>query len=72
MGVTAVDIRVLNTRKWGRQLGPMRKSLLIQAMNAPIYVYYYYTLTQGYSNFQRHLVQKYLIEGDEILYRKRK
>lgn len=71
VAVTAVDIRLLNGLRWGKQLGPLRKFLMINVLNAPIYFYYYYTLTQSYMVLQKHLVKKYLITGDELIYKHR-
>jgi hypothetical protein len=69
--VTAIDIRILNGLKWGKQMGPLRKFFLFNLLNTPIYVYYYYSLTQSYMHLQKHLVKKYLISGDELIYKHR-
>lgn len=52
-------------------MGPLRKFVLINVLNTPIYFYYYYTLTQSYMVLQKHLVKKYLITGDELIYKHR-
>ena len=48
VAVTAIDIKILNGLKWGKQMGPLRKFFLINLLNSPIYFYYYYSLTQNY------------------------
>jgi len=68
--ISMIDVRVLNRMKHGKSLGPLRKFLMINALNAPFYYYFYYDIYQSYSNLQRHLVEKYLISGDEIMYKK--
>jgi hypothetical protein len=71
LAVTAIDIRILNRMSWGKQMGPLRKFMLINLLNCPIYLYYYYSLTRGYLQLQKHLVKKYLISGDELIYKPR-
>ena len=69
--VSIVDLQVLNGTKYGRALGPLRKFAALNLLNLPIYWYYYHDVTQRYMDLKKHCVTRYLIEGDEILYKKR-
>ena len=48
-------------------MGPMRKLVLINLLNAPFYFYFYHDINLKYINLQKHLVKKYLIIGEELL-----
>ena len=52
-------------------MGPMRKLVLINLLNAPFYFYFYHDINLKYINLQKHLVKKYLIIGEELLYKKK-
>lgn len=68
--VTWVDLRVLNGMKHAKAMGPLRKFGLITVIQSPFYWYFYNDVRQSYMEMKRHLVTKYLIEGDEILYKR--
>ena len=68
--VTWVDLRVLNGMKHAKQMGPLRKFALITVIQSPFYWYFYNDVRQSYMEMKRHLVAKYLIAGDEILYKR--
>ena len=53
-------------------MGPLRKLVLLNILNAPFYFYFYNDITNRYQNLEKHLVTKYLIIGDELLYKSRK
>ena len=65
-----VDVRVLNMMKYGKTMGPMRKGALLFAINSPIMWYFGHHATQSYMDMKRHLVTRYLIQDDKILYKK--
>ena len=69
--VTMVDLRVLNTTKYGRALGPLRKFIALNALNIPIYYYFNHEINSKYMDMKKHLVKRYLIQGDELLYKRR-
>ena len=69
--VTYIDLRVLNGTQYGRAMGPLRKFFALNILNIPIYWYFYHDLNQKYMDLKKHLVKRYLIEGDEILYKRR-
>lgn len=56
--------------KGGKTLGPMRKFAILTVLNAPFYFYFYNDVNNHYQNMKRHLVTRYLIQGDEILYKR--
>ena len=69
--VTMIDLKVLNTTQYGRALGPLRKFAALNVINLPIYWYYYHDITSKYMDLKKHCVTRYLIDGDEILYKRR-
>ncbi len=64
-------MRVLKRIKAAKTMGPFRKLFLINLLNAPFYFYFYHDINQKYLNLQKHLVKKYLIIGDELLYKRK-
>ncbi len=52
-------------------MGPLRKLILINILNAPFYFYFYQDINQKYIALQKHLVKKHLILGEELLFKKR-
>ena len=70
-GLSIADINVLNRTKWGLALGPLRKFALINVINLPVYWYFATTLKSAHMDLKKHIVQKYLIQGGEILYKRR-
>ena len=52
-------------------LGPLRKFALINVINLPVYWYFTTTLKAAHMDLKKHVVQKYLIQGDEILFKRR-
>ena len=72
IGLTVfVDLKVLNLTKWGLALGPLRKFAFINALNLPIYWYFYTNVRQAHQNLKLHLVRKYLVSGGELLYKRK-
>lgn len=69
--ISVIDMRVLKRMKNAQKMGPLRKFLLINLLNMPVYVYFYQDFFKKYLNLEKHLVNKYLILGDEMLYKKR-
>ena len=69
--VSIVDIKVLNTTPYGRGMGPLWKFAALNVLNLPIYWYFYHDVNSKYMDLKKHCVKRYLIEGDEILYKKR-
>ena len=69
--LTTIDLRVLKRIKAARTMGPLRKLALINLLNAPFYFYFYSDINQKYINLQKHLVKKYLIFGDELLFKRK-
>lgn len=53
-------------------MGPLRKLMFLNLLNSPFYVYFYNDITGRYRDVEKHLVEKYLIMGDELLYKKRR
>ena len=51
-------------------MGPLRKFMLLNVLNAPFYWYFYNDVSNHYMEMKRHLVERYLIQGDEILYKR--
>ena len=70
--LTAIDLRVLKRIKAAQKMGPLRKMLLLNLLNSPFYFYFYNDITGRYRDVERHLVKKYLIIGDELMYKKKK
>lgn len=68
--LTAVDLRVLKRIKAAQKMGPLRKMLFLNLLNSPFYFYFYSDITTKYRDVERHLVKKYLIIGDELMYKK--
>ena len=68
--VTAIDLRVLNGMKTARQMGPLRKFLLLNELHTPFYIYFYYKITSTQLELKKYMVKKYLILGDEILFKR--
>ena len=68
--VTAVDLRVLNSIKSVRHVGPHRKFVLLNVLNLPFYFYFYHQLTTHNQRLRKSLVKKYLLAGDEILFKR--
>ena len=56
--------------KGGLALGPLRKFVLLNLLNTPLYWYFYNDVNNNYLEMKRHLVTRYLIAGDEILYKR--
>ena len=49
----------------------MRKLFVINLLNSPFYFYFYTDINKRYTELQKHLVTRYLIIGDEIMYKKK-
>eukprot|EP00347_Sterkiella_histriomuscorum_P001698 403371021 len=69
--LTAIDLRVLKRMKSAQKMGPLRKLAVLNVLNAPFYYYFYNDITTRYRDMEKHLVTKYLIIGDELLYKKK-
>ena len=69
--ITYIDIKVLNRMKKARQMGPLRKMIILNTLNAPFYFYFYNDINKKYFDLKKHLVTKYLIIGDELMYKKK-
>merc|ERR1712086_107966 len=67
--VTAIDLRFLNANKFARLMGPMKNFLIINTLQFPIYIWYYYRLNNNFMAMKKHMVKKYLLIGDEILFK---
>ena len=65
-----ISLRQINKMPGGKTMGPMRKSLLLIALDLPFYWYFYNDVTQNYMDLKKHLVTRYLISGDDILYKR--
>jgi hypothetical protein len=57
--------------KGGKTMGPLKKLILLNMMNSPFYYYFYTDINYRYTDVKKHLVTKYLIIGDELMYKKR-
>ncbi len=68
--VNTISLRQINKMKGGKTMGPMRKFFILNALNLPFYWYFYNDVTQNYMDLKKHLVTRYLIQGDEILYKR--
>ena len=45
---TLLDIKIINSIKLGKMIGPMQKFALINLINLPLYIYFYHQVrTQG-------------------------
>ena len=66
-----VSLRTINKMKGGKALGPLRKFLILNTLNLPFYWYFYNDMSNTYMELKRHLVTRYLIVGDEILYKRK-
>lgn len=69
--LTAVDLKVLNRMKSARTMSIMKKLVLLNIMNTPFYVYFYHDISRRYMELKKHLVTKYLIIGDELMFKKK-
>jgi len=78
--ITFIDFKVIRMNKRLRELGFSKTFLLLQVtififhnelklLNIPVYTYFYFDITKQWTNVQRHLVQKYLVAGDELMYK---
>lgn len=65
-----ISLRQINKMKGGKTLGPLRKCGILTFLNLPFYWYFYNDVNNNYMELKRHLVTRYLIEGDEILYKR--
>ena len=63
---------MLKRMKSAQKMGPLRKLFLLNLLNSPFYVYFYNDISSRYRELEKHLVTKYLIIGDELLYKKRR
>ena len=68
--VTALDLRVLNSMKAAKAMGPLRKFVFLNILQMPFYAFYYYKINTKYMDLKKFMVQKYLILGDEILFKR--
>lgn len=68
----SISLRQMNKMNKGKAaaIGPLRKFMLLNLLNAPFYWYFYNDVSNQYFEMKRHLVEKYLISGDEILYKR--
>lgn len=66
----AISLRHINNMKGGKTMGPLRKFALLNFLNLPFYWYFYNDVNNHYLSMKRHLVTRYLIAGDEILYKR--
>ena len=69
--ITAVDMRLLRSMKAARNMGPVKKLVFLNILNAPFYYYFYNDISNKYLELKKHLVTKYLIIGDELMYKKK-
>ena len=67
--ITTVDMRVLNRMKSARRLTGFKKLFIVNLLNAPFYFYFYNDISKKYMGLKKHLVTKYLIIGDELMYK---
>ena len=67
--MTAVDLKYINSQKLFKTIGPLRKFMVLNAMHTPFYVYFYFRINKGYMDLKKYMVKKYLILGDEILFK---
>ena len=44
LALTAIDMRVLKRMKAAKAMGPLRKLILINILNAPFYFYFYHDI----------------------------
>mmetsp|Transcript_2815 Transcript_2815/g.4810 ORF Transcript_2815/g.4810 Transcript_2815/m.4810 type:complete len:138 (+) Transcript_2815:38-451(+) len=51
--VTTIDLKVLNSMRVGRNMGPLRKFLLINMLQTPFYGYFYYNIAKKYTELKR-------------------
>ena len=68
--VTAIDLRVLNGMKAAKNMGPLRKFILLNVLQIPFYGYFWYKINTKYMDLKKFMVQKYLILGDEVLFKR--
>ena len=68
--MTVVDLRVLNSMKAAKAMGPLRKFLFLNLLQTPFYIYFYYKISTKSMELKKYMVQKYLILGDEILFKR--
>ena len=68
--VTAIDLKVLNGMKAAKAMGPLRKFVFLNILQIPFYAYFYYKINTRYMDLKKFMVQKYLILGDEILFKR--
>ena len=66
-----VDIKVLNRMKIGKTMNYGKKFCIINLMNVPFYYLFYTDINNRYVDIKKHLVKKYLIIGDELMFKKR-
>ena len=69
--VTIIDIRVLNSMKIAKNMGPLRKFALLNTLNLPFYFYFYHKITNKYMDLKKYMVKKYLLLGDEVLFKRK-
>ena len=69
--LTGIDMRVLRRMKAAKHMGLGKKLVLINFLNAPFYYYFYQDVTHKYMTIEKHLVKKYLVIGDELVYKKK-
>ena len=68
--VTAIDLKMLNGMKSARNMGPLRKFALLNVLHTPFYIYFYYKISTSSLELKKYMVKKYLILGDEILFKR--
>ena len=56
--------------KVAKNMGPLRKFAILNALNLPFYFYFHHKITNKYMDLKKYLVKKYLILGDEVLFKK--
>ena len=48
----------------------MRKAAILMVLNGPPAFWFFYNSQQKYMDMKKHLVKRYLIHDDEILYKR--
>ena len=57
--------------KFAKNMGPLRKFALLNGLNLPFYIFFYHKITNKYMDLKKYMVKKYLLLGDEVLFKKK-
>jgi hypothetical protein len=68
--MTVIDLKVLNGMKAAKAMGPLRKFMFLNLLQTPFYIYFYYKISTKSLELKKYMVKKYLILGDEILFKR--